>query len=139
MKPWMARIHWTNPWQDRYFNEKEEAVEYMKEKGAADPESCVIFVGRDRPHTFQDTIEETEEVSRRRAEEEDGLTESDYDSFVYFMNEHGNPYRWCGWEEKRPLFKKAHPELIAAMENMENSIKICNAVYQAFKDERGWY
>lgn len=49
------------------------------------------------------------------------LTEEDYNNLSYFHKYTGDITRWVNWEDKLPLFKEKHPELIDAIRRVKSA------------------
>lgn len=63
----------------------------------------------------------------------DELTESDLEMVRYFLEEKGDVTRWIRWEEKKPLFAKHFPELIAALDALNVAERTLRAVVKAME------
>lgn len=62
------------------------------------------------------------------------LTEEDISSAAYFIKEKGDITRWSNWEEKKPLFMRQHPGLIAALSRVEFAERELSQIINAMED-----
>ena len=64
------------------------------------------------------------------------LTQSDLDMVQYFWKEKGDLTSWSSWEEKKPLFQKYFPELVAAWDSLQTAERTLDAVVDSLELER---
>lgn len=63
------------------------------------------------------------------------LTNDDYLSIKYFINERGDTTRWTRWESRKPAIKEVHPELIDALERLQSAERTLKAVVDSLPSE----
>jgi len=61
---------------------------------------------------------------------EERLTADDYDAIEYFHREKGDITRWSRWEERKPIIREIHPELVDAIERLTAAERTLLAVVE---------
>lgn len=103
--------------------EKKFCSTYLREQGLAYPRTCVVCgLGPCKREVASPTSEYK-------------LTASDYALVRYFILDKGDVTRWVGWEKARPTFRRLHPELLAALEQLTIAERTLKAVVNALPDE----
>ena len=59
------------------------------------------------------------------------LKDEDISMLKYFWEEKGDIKKYCEFNDLLPILREEHPEVIIALENYENSLKILNNVIKA--------
>lgn len=103
--------------------EKKFCSAYLREQGLAYPRTCIVCgLGRCK-----------REVASPPREYK--LTATDYAIVRHFILDKGDVTRWVSWGKLEPLFRKAHPELTAALEQLTIAERTLKAVVNALPDE----